>query len=272
MEDLDINNGTGQSYGYTVYRKENLTISANSTLKIEGRVCDTVMVLINGELKSKILEDDSDLDGFGYWRWKDSTLDLGDEEYEDATLELVVENWGRNNFGLLDQFNQHKGLWQGDVLLNDVVLEDWKIYPLEFKKSWNLALSNWREPTFEVGPALYRAVLNIDEVKDTYIDMTNWNKGIVIVNGFVLSRHCRLGPQQAAYLPAPFLRRGENKIVIFEHFVAPDFVAFAENMKYGNGVAPDFVAFAENMKYGNGAVSIMVASKLILVLVLFYLL
>ncbi|KAI4458755.1 beta-galactosidase related [Holotrichia oblita] len=232
MEDLPINNDAGQSYGYTVYRKENLGIPANSILKIEGRVCDTVMVLINGELKSKILEEVSDLDGFGYWRWKDSSLDLGDEEYEDATLELVVENWGRNNFGYLDQFNQHKGLWQGDVLLNDVVLENWKIYPLEFKKSWNLALTNWEEPTFGVGPALYRAVLNINEVQDTYIDMTNWNKGIIIVNGFVLSRHCKLGPQQAAYLPAPLLQQGDNEIVIFEHFVGNSQVHFVTDMIY----------------------------------------
>ncbi|KAI4458761.1 beta-galactosidase related [Holotrichia oblita] len=46
-------------------QEENLGIPANSILKIEGRVCDTVMVLINGELKSKILEEVSDLDGFG---------------------------------------------------------------------------------------------------------------------------------------------------------------------------------------------------------------
>ncbi|GJQ86292.1 hypothetical protein Trydic_g8988 [Trypoxylus dichotomus] len=232
MEDLPINNGAGQSYGYTVYKKQNLDIPSNSILKIEGRVCDTIMVLIDGELKSEILENQSDLNDFGYWRWRDSTLDLGEEEFRNASVELVVENWGRNNFGYLNQFNQKKGLWQGDVLLNDVALKNWNIYPLEFKKSWNLALSDWQQPTFETGPALYRAVLNVKEVRDTYIDMTGWKKGIVIVNGFVLSRHCRLGPQQAVYLPAPFLQEGENEIIIFEHFVASNQVAFVEDMIY----------------------------------------
>ncbi|CAG9762616.1 unnamed protein product [Ceutorhynchus assimilis] len=134
MEELDINNGSGQSYGYIVYRKENIDIKAGAVLKIEGHVSDTLLVLINGVLVSKIFENEHDLDGFGYWRQKNSTLNLGEQSYEGATLDLVVENFGRINFGKLHQFNQYKGLWQGDVLIGNEKISNWKIIPLEFKK------------------------------------------------------------------------------------------------------------------------------------------
>lgn len=227
MELLPINNNSGQSYGYVVYRKQNLSIPANSVLKIEGRVCDSVLVLINGRLKSKVLSNSSDLNEFGYWKFKDSFLILDDVEYVDASLELVVENWGRSNYGKLEQFNQKKGLWQGDVLLNDEVLTEWSIYPLEFKKTWVNSLKGWHDVDGTRGPALYKGILRVDEPKDTFVDMRAWKKGIVIVNGFVLSRYLRLGPQQTAYLPGPFLKSGANEIIVFEHFEAAKRIDFS---------------------------------------------
>nr|XP_023022377.1 beta-galactosidase-1-like protein 2 [Leptinotarsa decemlineata] len=230
MEMLPINNDSGQSYGYIVYRKNNLNISKNSTLKIEGRICDSVLVLINGQLKSRILKSKEDFEGFGYWKLQNGSLNLGNEEYKNATLELVVENWGRVNFGKLYQFNQHKGLWQGNLLLNDHVLTIDQIIPLEFKKKWNNGLKNWKVPIFESGPKLYKAILNVDEPKDTYVDMREWNKGFIIINGFVLGRYLRLGPQQTAYLPAPLLKKGENELLVFEHFSPSKQIKFSENL------------------------------------------
>lgn len=230
MEKLDINNNSGQSYGYIVYRKENVDIQAGSTLKIEGHVCDTVTVLINGKLVSKVFNSEEDLNGFGYWRLKDSLLNLGPDNYHSATLDLVVENFGRVNYGKLYQFNQHKGLWQGNVVINNQIISDWKIIPLEFKKKWNKALTDWKTPTFTNGPRLYRAVLTINsEPRDTYIDFKGWNKGFVIVNGFVLSRYFKIGPQQSAFLPAPLLKEGDNEILMFEHFVPGTSIDFCGN-------------------------------------------
>lgn len=230
MESLPINNNNGQSYGYIVYRKTNIKIPKNSVLKIEGRVCDTIMVLINGELKSNVLKEPNDLNEFGYWKLKDSDLNLGDGEYENATLDLVVENWGRVNYGKLYQFNQKKGLWQGNVLLNEEILQSWQIFPLEFKKTWTQQLSGWQESIFQQGPVLYRTILNTEEPADTYIDMRNWNKGFVVVNNFVLGRYCHLGPQQSIYLPAPLLKQGENEIMVFEHFIPAKQLNFTDNL------------------------------------------
>lgn len=218
MEHLPINNNSGQSYGYIVYKKKNLNILPNSVLKISGRVSDTVIVLINGELKSPVLKNNSDLDGFGYWRLKDAELNLGAEEYMNATLELVVENFGRNNFGTLAQFKMLKGLWQGPVQINNKELEHWEIIPLEFKRKWNSKLTNWHDVKSTQTPALYKAKFTIVEARDTYIDMSEWTRGFVMINGFVLGRHAIIGPQMSLYLPAPLLNVGENEIVIFEHF------------------------------------------------------
>lgn len=52
-----------------------------------------------------------------------------------------MENWGRSGFGYLDQFYQFKGIWQGDVYLNDKLLNYWEVIPLEFRKSWTSSLT-----------------------------------------------------------------------------------------------------------------------------------
>ncbi|KAK9723410.1 Glycosyl hydrolases family 35 [Popillia japonica] len=62
--------------------------------------------------------------------------------------------------------------------------------------------------------------------------MRGWIKGIVIVNGFVLSRYFRLGPQQACYLPAPLLRKGPNDVLIFEHYKGDGEIKFSKEQIY----------------------------------------
>ncbi|CAG9857698.1 unnamed protein product [Phyllotreta striolata] len=227
METLDINNGNGQSFGYVVYRKTGLNIPAGAVLKIQGRVCDTVMVLVDGVLVSPWLERSKDLAGFGTWKILDSTLVLSNRSLTNARLELVVENWGRVNVGVYKQF---KGLWQSQVKLNDEYITDWSVYPLEFKSAWTKSLSSWgKELTDTVGPAMYKATLRVEgEPVDTFVHMEQWIKGIVIVNGFVLGRYAKMGPIQTLYLPAPLLRTGDNDIIIFEHYKPAQRVDFSD--------------------------------------------
>lgn len=235
MEHLPINNNSGQSYGYILYRRTNLDIPANSILTIEGHVCDSVIVLINGLLISKPLTQLNDLNNFGFWRLKNSKINLGPRALQNATIDLLVENWGRANFGLLTQFYQRKGLWQGRVQLNATPLENWHVTPLEFKRQWNENLNNnWRAPSnrWAPGPTLYKTSLIIEDPKDTYVSMGDWTKGIVIVNGFVLGRYARIGPQQSLYWPAPLQTRGENTILIFEHYIPGDCVKFSTKPEF----------------------------------------
>lgn len=67
MEMLSINKGSGQSYGYIVYRKNSITLQPNSVLKINGKINGAVMVVVGNELKSPHLNDVDDFHNFGYW-------------------------------------------------------------------------------------------------------------------------------------------------------------------------------------------------------------
>lgn len=233
MENLPINNNTGQSFGYIIYRKTNISIKKDSFLKILGYVQDSVNVYINGKLTTVNVVD---LNSFGYWKDQNSTLDLSSENgFVNATLDLVVENLGRNNFGPLDQFYQFKGLTEG-VLLDEEKIEDWEIFPIEFKKSWNEKLSGWApiKDDVYIGGGLYKADLILEETKDTFLDMSDWNKGVVIVNNFVLGRYWQIGPQQSLYLPAPLLKVGTNEIIVFEQFSPNKMLVFSSTPIYGN--------------------------------------
>ncbi len=56
----------------------------------------------------------------------------------------------------------------------------------------------------------------MDELGDTYLDMSNWGKGMVWVNGHNLGRFWKIGPAQTLYLPAVWLKKGNNEIIIFD--------------------------------------------------------
>ncbi|KAL1509805.1 hypothetical protein ABEB36_004486 [Hypothenemus hampei] len=234
MEKLPINNNSGQTFGYIVYRKSQLDLNAGAVLKITGYVRDHVLVLLNGKLLNPILQGISDLDGFGFWRLENSTIILTNETVKNATLDLVVENNARNNFGNLDQFQQYKGLID-NVLIDETILTDWELVPLEFRRSWNQQLKGWHNITNRNVPSLYRVTFNVSSVpvRDTFVNVQFWTKGILIINGFVLGRIFVVGPQQSLYLPAGLLQEGQNEIIVFEHFSAPTHLEFSEEMIYG---------------------------------------
>lgn len=240
MEMLPLNNNSGQKYGYIVYRKTNVEVKANAILKIGGRVRDSVMVLLNGALVSKPLTQTADLDGFGYWKLENSELNLSNQDMGNVTLDLVVENWGRNNFGTIGSFKENKGLQHG-VFINNVLLSDWEIIPLEFKKTWNSHLNGWHKPRRHqlLGPALYKFNFHVNDTVDTFIDMSKWTKGLVIINGFVLGRYLFLGPQQTLYLPAPLMKLGKNEIVIFEQFTPSFTIEFSKDPIFNTITARD---------------------------------
>lgn len=85
------------------------------------------------------------------------------------------------------------------------------------------------------GPALYKTTFSVENPQDTFIDMREWTKGIVAINGFVLGRYARIGPQQTLYLPAPLMRSGENEIVIFEQYLAAEKITFSKDPIYSTG-------------------------------------
>jgi beta-galactosidase len=68
------------------------------------------------------------------------------------------------------------------------------------------------------GPVFLRGSLTVEGApKDTFLRLDGFTKGFVIVNGKNIGRYFNpAGPQKTLYVPAPFLREGENEIVVFE--------------------------------------------------------
>lgn len=259
MEELNINNFNGQSYGYIVYRKK-LPIKQGAVLSMRGRPRDLLHVLVNGVMVNKPLLTLLDLNNFGSWAVRDGsmTIDLTDvpncTEGSECTLDLVVENLGRTNYGKPHQFQQKKGLWEGPVSIDGNVIADWEIIPLELKGNWIRSLTGWQayDPTIEnhYSPRALKGELTVNDEfpRDTYFDFdcslpecapftdesAQWHHGAFFVNGFNVGRYHQVGPQKTLYVPGPLLKQGTNEIVVVELLKGMDMVKFTDTPNYGN--------------------------------------
>ncbi|MDB5327004.1 MAG: beta-galactosidase [Phycisphaerales bacterium] len=157
--------------------------------------------------------------GTGYRRDPQPVFTL-DFEGDAATLEILVHNLARSNFG--HRVTEPKGLTQtpyvGPTEHDGRALFGWtnqslpleKLPPLPFKATPATAAKT-REPGF------HRDVLTIDaEPADTFLALTGFQLGCAFINGFNIGRYWNVGPQQTLFVPASFLKRGENEIVVFD--------------------------------------------------------
>ena len=70
---------------------------------------------------------------------------------------------------------------------------------------------------YEGGPAFHQFIFIIeDEPQETFVDVSKFGKGVVIVNGHHCGRFYQVGPTGSLYIPGPFLKKGQNIIIIFE--------------------------------------------------------
>ena len=117
---------------------------------------------------------------------------------------------GRVNFGprLVDD---RKGI-AGKVTLNGEEIAEWEHYslPLTDPGKWPFSRKS------SSGPSLYRGTFRLDSVGDTFLDMRGWGKGLVWINGRNLGRYWRIGPQQSLFVPAPWLKRGANEVIVLD--------------------------------------------------------
>jgi beta-galactosidase len=133
-----------------------------------------------------------------------------------AKLDVLVEAMGRVNFGA--EVHDRKGLEapvkirSGEEEAKELV--NWEVYTLPLDEAMRGGLS-YAAPKLDE-PAFWRVSVNIDEPQDTFLDMRMWSKGFVWVNGHNLGRFWNIGPQQTMYLPGPWLKHGENEIVILD--------------------------------------------------------
>jgi len=192
----------GQDFGYILYRKEikGPLYDEEYHLNIDN-VHDRALIFVDGEYKGKIER------GINY---KDDVI-ISVQDGLTIRLDILVENMGRVNYGR-KIIGEKKGIL-GCVRLNNTFLCDWEIYPLTFDDISKLEYKSERVSS----PAFYKGVLNIDKPCDTFIKPENFEKGFIMVNGHNIGRFFNsAGPQKTLYIPAVYLREGENIIEIFE--------------------------------------------------------
>jgi beta-galactosidase len=123
-----------------------------------------------------------------------------------------VEGMGRINFAqaLIDR----KGITDR-VTLNGMTLMNWDVYGLPMKSDFVQNLPASKTGQVKEGE-FFKGTFTLATTGDTYLDMTNFKKGMVWVNGHNLGRYWEIGPQKRLYCPAPWLKKGENVIIVLD--------------------------------------------------------
>jgi beta-galactosidase len=151
---------------------------------------------------------------------------------EGCPLEILVENQGRANFPPFTQ--DYKGITENVFLGDCFVLSNWEHYSLDFSREQIQALE-WSaidtDNRMEHHPCFCRAQWDlVGPLRDTYIRLSQWEKGVVLVNGFNIGRYWAKGPQLSLYCPAPLLVEGTNEIIIFEEERAGTYIDFVDHL------------------------------------------
>jgi len=66
------------------------------------------------------------------------------------------------------------------------------------------------------GIGYYRGYFDLKKVGDTFLNLENWGKGQVYVNGYAVGRHWYIGPQQTLYVPGCWLKKGKNEVIVLD--------------------------------------------------------
>lgn len=202
----------GQAFGFVLYRKT-FPDGLHGTLRLE-EARDYTTVLLNGRPVRRAF--------LGYGR---DTSEVTLDEAGPATLDLLVYNLGRISVitSAQSQALARKGL-VGGAYLDGRELTGWTMYSLPCDEMRNLSLpplatSNAAADTREgpvTPPTLYRGTFTVSSPAGTFLDLRNWNFGAVWVNGHNLGHYWNRGALRSLFLPAHWLKRGKNEIVVLE--------------------------------------------------------
>ena len=195
MEDL------GQGYGYLLYRTEASWDADEEKIRvIDGR--DRMQLFVDGKLMATQYQAEIGQDIF-----------VAGEKKATHRIDILMENMGRVNYGhkfLAD--TQRKGIRTG-VCKDLHFLLNWQQYPLSFENTENIDFSKGWQPE---QPAFYAFDFEMKALKDTYLDLSGFGKGLAFVNGVNIGRFWNVGPTLSLYIPHSLLKEGHNRIIIFE--------------------------------------------------------
>ncbi|WP_213947126.1 beta-galactosidase [Luteibacter sp. dw_328] len=215
----------GQDQGLVVYRKR---FNKGRVLRLEN-VRDYAVVHVDGHEVGLV----SRVEHPALNSKPDVALPEAFADATTRTLEVLVDTFGHINFG--PRIGEHKGLI-GPVSIDDMPLHEVEAWPIPLDDDWIRGLRGFADesaPTErEARPAIFfTSTLHIETPGDLYIDMTAWSKGYLWINGQLLGRYWNIGPQQRLFCPGPWLRAGDNELLVLDlHRRTPAVVSAADSL------------------------------------------
>ncbi len=189
----------GQDYGFIIYKTKLIGHKSGKLSVID--LHDYGTVFLNGRY-------------IGYLDRREGkqTIDIPKSDEKFPVLEILVEGMGRINFG--QELIDRKGI-TNRVTLNGMTLMNWDVYKLPFDNNYISRIKSAPVDTARRG-LFFKGFFDLNKLADTYIDMSNYKKGIVWVNGHNLGRYWEIGPQKRLYCPALWLKKNRNVIILFD--------------------------------------------------------
>lgn len=189
----------GTGYGYILYRTKVRGFGRKMNVKAI-QTSDRVHFYLNGRFEE-----------VQYQNEIGSEIEMFFEE--ENTLDLLVENMGRVNYGYkLQAPSQKKGIRTGVMV--DIHFESgWEQYPLALDRVDSI---DFGREWVKDAPSFYRYEFEAEEPVDTFLDCRGLGKGVAFLNGFNLGRYWYEGPVLYLYIPAPLVKKGKNEIILFD--------------------------------------------------------
>ncbi|HLF20137.1 MAG TPA: beta-galactosidase family protein [Bacteroidota bacterium] len=192
---------SGQNYGFILYRTQ--LVGHHSGKLVITELHDYANVYIDGRYIASIDR-----------ARRENSIDIPKSTSRShSVLEILVEGMGRINFGqhLIDR----KGI-TNRVTLNGSTLMSWEMVSLPMDSRYLRRLKFAQHDSISRPAAFFRGTVHLNELGDTYLDVSKWKKGVAWINGHNLGRYWEIGPQQRLFVPAPWLKMGTNEIIIFD--------------------------------------------------------
>lgn len=191
-----------QDFGFVLYKTEFIGCGLKMKLKIDA-LRDRALIFADRKYVGTL------------FRERDDEVYIQTEVGKKITIEIVVENMGRINYG--PKLCEKKGI-DGGVFLDHVQLFHWQCLPLRLK---NFDDVPFKEETRFNDCCFLKGEFKAQEGRDIILDMSKMTKGVCFVNGFNLGRYWNRGPQLSLYLPGEIVKEN-NVIEVFELYGADD--------------------------------------------------
>ncbi len=194
-----------QGYGFIIYRTVLPPSAKTRKIRID-EVHDYAVILLHGKRIATIDR-----------RKTNNIVEIPPHQQEER-LDIFVEAMGRVNYGgyIHDRKGITKNVTYIDEYGNTEEIMGWTIFPYPLSSDRAPGGLTFGEYSKTGKPAFYRALFTLEKTGDVFLDMRRWGKGLVWVNGHSLGRFWNIGPTQTMYLPGPWLKKGENEVIILD--------------------------------------------------------